>query len=115
MFARIKKSGNHQYVQVVHNERIDGRVRQRVMATLGRLDTLKESGRLDGLIESLARFRDHLAVLDALKAEQITPSRAIHIGPPLVFQRLWEAVCHNEEQARKDQADREAILSKLRD
>ena len=28
---------------------------------------------------------------------------------------LWEAVCHNEEQARKDQADREAILSKLRD
>jgi hypothetical protein len=41
MFARIKKSGKYQYVQVVHNERIDGKVRQRVIATLGRLDVLK--------------------------------------------------------------------------
>ncbi|MDC0937041.1 hypothetical protein OAS39_12205 [Pirellulales bacterium] len=42
MFARIKKSGAYQYVQVVHNGRIDGRVRQRVIATLGRLDVLKQ-------------------------------------------------------------------------
>ena len=56
MFARIKSSGNYQYVQVVHNERIDGRVRQRVIATLGRLDVLKETGQLDGLLESLARL-----------------------------------------------------------
>ena len=52
MFARIKKSGKHQYLQVVHNERIDGQVRQRVIATLGRLDVLKETGQLDGLLES---------------------------------------------------------------
>ena len=44
MFARIKKSGKYQYVQVVHNERINGKVRQRVIATLGRLDVLKETG-----------------------------------------------------------------------
>src|SRR3972149_11240912 len=90
MFARVKKSGDHQYVQVVHNERIDGRVRQRVIATLGRLDALQESGQLEGLLESLARFSDHAAVLNALKAHQITPSSTIHLGPPLVFQRLWE-------------------------
>jgi len=90
MFARIKKSGAHRYVQVVHNERVNGRVRQRVIATLGRLDVLKQSGHLDGLVESLAKFSDHLAVLNALKANQITPSSTTHIGPPLVFEKLWE-------------------------
>ena len=90
MFARVKKSGNYQYVQVVHNDRIDGRVRQRVIATLGRLDVLKETGQLEGLLESLARFSDHAAVLNALKTNQITPTRTIHLGPPLVFQRLWK-------------------------
>jgi len=90
MFARIKKSGNYQYVQVVHNQRIDGRVRQRVIATLGRLDVLKESGQLDQLLESLARLSDHVAVLNALKTNQITPSVTIHLGPPLVFEKLWK-------------------------
>lgn len=90
MFARVKQSGGYQYVQVVHNERIEGRVRQRVIATLGRLDVLQESGQLAGLLESLARFSDHVAVLNALSANQITPTRTIHLGPPLVFQRLWE-------------------------
>lgn len=92
MFARVKRSGKYEYLQVVHNERIDGRVRQRVIATLGRLDVLKDSGQLDGLLESLSRFSDHAAVLHALKQNQIAPSSGIHLGPPLVFQRLWERV-----------------------
>lgn len=90
MFARVKKSGSYQYVQVVHNERIEGRVRQRVIATLGRLDVLKETGQLEGLLESLARFSDHAAVLNALKSNQITPTSTVHLGPPLVFRQLWE-------------------------
>jgi hypothetical protein len=90
MFARIKKSGSYQYVQVVHNQRIDGRVRQCVIATLGRLDVLKESGQLDGLVESLARLSDHVTILNALKTNQITPSRTVHLGPPLVFEKLWK-------------------------
>jgi len=90
VFARVKKSGPYQYVQVVHNERIEGRVRQRVIATLGRLDVLKETGQLEGLLESLARFSDHAAVLHALKTNQITPTSTVHLGPPLVFQKLWE-------------------------
>lgn len=90
MFARIKKSGRYQYLQVVHNERVEGRVRQRVIATLGRLDALQESGQLDGLLESLSRFSDHAAVLNALKHNQITPTSTMHVGPPLVFQKLWD-------------------------
>jgi len=90
MFARVKKSGKYQYVQVVHNERIEGRVRQRVIATLGRLDVLKETGQLDQLLESLARLSDHAAVLNALRANQITLSSTVHLGPPLVFGKLWK-------------------------
>jgi hypothetical protein len=90
VFARIKKSGRYQYVQVVHNARIQSRVRQRVIATLGRLDVLQETGQLDGLLESLARLSDHAAVLNALKNSQITPSRTVHLGPPLVFEKLWK-------------------------
>lgn len=90
MFARIKTSGNYQYVQVVHNERIRGRVRQRVLATLGRLDVLKDTGRLDQLLESLAGLSDPMAMLNALKAPQITPSSTVHLGPPLVFGTLWK-------------------------
>ncbi len=90
MFARIKKSAGHQYVQVVHNERIGGRVRQRVIATLGRLDALRATGQLDQLLESLSRLSDHVAILNAMKAHQITPSRTVHLGPPLVFEKLWK-------------------------
>ena len=90
MFARVKKSGKYQYVQVVHNERIDGRVRQRVIATLGRLDVLKQSGQLDQLLRSLAHLSDHAAVLHSLKTHQITPSSTVHLGPPLVFEKLWQ-------------------------
>jgi len=90
MFARVKKSGNYQYVQVVHNQRVNGQVRQQVIATLGRLDVLKETGQLDQLLESLARLSDHVAVLNALKTNQITPSSTVHLGPPLVFEKLWQ-------------------------
>ena len=90
MFARIKKSGKYQYLQIVHNERIDGHVRQRVIATLGRLDALQENGRLDGLLESLAKFTDHAAVINAVRNKQVQLEDNVHIGPPLVFQRLWE-------------------------
>jgi hypothetical protein len=90
MFARIKRSGKYQYVQVVHNERREGKVCQRVIATLGRLDVLKQTGQLDQLVESLARLSDHVAVLNALKANQITPSSTVHLGPPLVFEKLWK-------------------------
>lgn len=54
MFVRTKKSGRHEYLQLVHNRRVDGRVRQQVRATLGRLDQLRESGELDRVIASPA-------------------------------------------------------------
>jgi hypothetical protein len=60
-----------------------------VIATLGRLDKLKESGQIDALIASCARFAEHTAVLDAHRRGETINAQAIRIGPPLVFERLW--------------------------
>lgn len=90
MFARVKKSGRYEYLQVVHNERIEGKVRQRVIATLGRLDVLRQTGQLEGLLESLAKFSDHLAVLNAARDQEVIPQAAVRIGPALVFGKLWD-------------------------
>lgn len=57
MFRRAKISGNHAnhtYLRIVENRR-EG-TKKRVIATLGRLDRLKESGALKGLVVSLRRF-----------------------------------------------------------
>ncbi len=89
MFVRAKRSGQFEYLQVVHSERVNGRPRQRVIATLGRLDKLKESGQIDALIASCARFAQHTAVLDAHRRGESTEADSIRIGPPLVFEKLW--------------------------
>ena len=38
MFFRQKRSGQHTYLQIVENHRVDGKTRQQVIASLGRLD-----------------------------------------------------------------------------
>ena len=60
MYTRIKrvKRGEqaYEYVQLVEGRREGGKVRQRVVATLGRLDELKASGQLDRFAGSFARL-----------------------------------------------------------
>jgi len=89
MFVRAKKSGRYEYLQVVQNERVDGRVRQRVIATLGRVDQLQQEGHIDALLSSCSRFAQNVAVMDAHKRGALPPVETIKIGPPLVFERLW--------------------------
>ena len=90
MFVRAKKSGAYEYLQIVENERIDGQVRQRVVATLGRLDILQATGKIDAILSSCTRFADKVSVLDAHKRGALSPAEIIKIGPPKVFDRLWK-------------------------
>ena len=89
MFVRTKTSGAHQYLQIVRNQRLDGRVRQQVVATLGRLDVLQSQGQIDGLVRSCARFAEKVSVLDAYQRQGLPAAETVRIGPPLVFERLW--------------------------
>ena len=44
MYFRKKISGGRVYLQIAESRRVGGQVRQRVVATLGRLDALAASG-----------------------------------------------------------------------
>lgn len=90
MFVRIKNSGAYQYLQIVHNQRLNGRVKQHVIATLGRLDVLQKTGQLDALLASCARFAEHTAVLTSHRQGRIPPAEKVRIGPVVVFERLWQ-------------------------
>ena len=89
MFLRTKSNGKRTYLQLVESSRSGPKVRQRVLATLGRLDQLQDSGALDRLLLSVSRFCEHAAVLAARDRSLADgfPSRVL--GPALVFEPLW--------------------------
>ena len=64
MFARIKKSGRYQYLQLVENNKISGKVCQRVISTVGRLDQLQAKGSVETLIRSLAGFSEKTLLIN---------------------------------------------------
>jgi hypothetical protein len=92
MFFRIKKSGGRAYIQVVENKRVDGAVRQSVIANLGRAEELIASGSLASLLASGAKFTDQVLLINAL-ADDVEGSLSVNakrIGGPLLFARVWE-------------------------
>ena len=90
MFFRQKTSKGHTYLQIVENRREGGKVKQTVVATLGRLDELAASGQLDSLLRSGARFAESALVLSAHKRGELPQVGSVRVGPGLVFGRLWK-------------------------
>lgn len=90
MYFRRKTSAGRTYLQIVESRRQGKAVRQQVIATLGRLDELEASGQLERLLRSGARFAAKAVVLEAVREDKSTTVRVERIGPPLVFERLWE-------------------------
>jgi transposase len=90
MFFRTKTSGSRSYLQIVENRWEDGRTRQRVVVTLGRLDQLQQDGRLDALLASGARLSRSVLLLSAHTKGQLPTITTQRIGPALIFQRLWQ-------------------------
>lgn len=88
MFARIKKSGKYQYLQIVENKKIDKKSCQRVIATLGRMDQLQDKDRIESLIHSLSRFSEKTLLI--LSGQSDPDLSAQKIGPALIFERLWK-------------------------
>jgi len=90
MYFRKKTSGGRAYLQIVESRREGAAVRQRVIATLGRVEDLRASGQLERLLRSGARFAAKAIVVDAVAAGEATTSATRRIGAALVFERLWE-------------------------
>ena len=90
MFFRQKRSGDHVYLQIVENRWEKGGSKQRVIATVGRLDQLQKNGRLDGLLQSGTKFAEAVMVLAGAPPGPDALHPHHRIGPALVFGRLWE-------------------------
>ena len=76
MYFRKKTSGGRAYLQIVESRREGAAVRQRVIATLGRVEDLRASGQLERLLRSGARFAAKAIVVDAVAAGGVAASSA---------------------------------------
>lgn len=83
---RINKDGSMvTYLQLVENRRVEGKTRQRVLCTLGRVDDPSLPSRLAGLVETASRY----AEVEGLLLSQGVRVRTASWGPHLVWGRLW--------------------------
>jgi hypothetical protein len=90
MFIREKKRRNQDgsvtvYLQLVENRRVEGKTRQRVLATLGRTDDPKLRSGLASLVETASRYAEieRICLTDRARAETRI------WGAALVWGRLW--------------------------
>lgn len=90
MFVRVKPAGAYRYLQIAENYREGKKVKQKVLCTLGRVDELSESGKVDALAQSLLRFGSRLKVIDLHRQGAVQVESDLSIGPALVFGRLWQ-------------------------
>jgi hypothetical protein len=89
MYFRKKVSQGRVYLQIAESRREGKRVRQRVICTLGRLEALQDSGQIERLVRSGARFAEQAAVLSAAERDGVRRAGTWRIGPALAFERLW--------------------------
>ena len=68
MFLRVNRNARGtEYLQIVRSYRDNGKVKQQILLTLGRLDLLQASGEIDGLVKALARFAVKQRLIDLSK------------------------------------------------
>lgn len=90
MYIRSKKVKGFIYLQLVESRREGKKTKQIILKSLGRLDTLRANGQLDGLLRSGAKFSERLAVLDAHEKGQSKTINSISIGVAVVFEKIWK-------------------------
>jgi len=93
MFLRClsfpRKDGTQRkYLQIIESYREGGRVRQKIIANLGRLDELIASGTLEKLSDALSRYVEKKELL--CKAEELMATSALSFGPVPIFSSLWK-------------------------
>ena len=93
MYFRIKKHKSkegevREYLCVVEGHRENGKVRQKMLANLGRLDQLRSSGNLERLAEKLNQLVGKRMLVDL--AKDIKSEWAKHFGVIQVLKAVWK-------------------------
>jgi hypothetical protein len=84
-----KKDGHlRQYVQIVESRRLNGQPRQKVLLSLGRVDTPEGKKRFESLTDAFLEASERHEVLKM--AEDLKALCTKEYGPFLVFKRIWD-------------------------
>lgn len=87
MFVRTKRTGANEYLQIVQNYRDEGKTKQRLIGTLGRVDEIGHSKDIDTLISKLSKYSKE--ALMVITGQSQIDAQSVAIGPSLIFERLW--------------------------
>jgi len=87
-FPRKKDGSLRQYLQLVETYREGGKVKQRILLSLGRIDELRASGELDRMADALVRLTEREKIVDLAKELAATSNKVF--GPVAVFRHLWK-------------------------
>ena len=87
-FPRKKDGSLRQYLQLVETYREGGKVKQRILLSLGRIDELRASGELDRMADALVRLSEREKIVDLAKELAATSNKVF--GPVAVFRHLWK-------------------------
>lgn len=84
------KSNGHvrKYLQIVESRRVNGSPRQKVLLSLGRIDTPEGRKLLESLAEAFVQASERHSLLDL--REDLKAHSTRELGTPLVFRRIWE-------------------------
>src|ERR1700686_3878344 len=91
MYVRVNRHATgHAYLQIVRSFREDGKVKQEVLFTLGRLDVLQATGQIDSLVSALSRYATRQQLIDLSK--DVSVSQVYHLGAAHVVSRMMEGL-----------------------
>lgn len=84
------KSNGHvrKYLQIVESRRVNGSPRQKVLLSLGRIDTPEGRKLLESLAEAFVQASERHSLLDL--REDLKAHSTRELGTTLVFRRIWE-------------------------
>lgn len=100
MYTRISRSGGRAYLQIVEGYRSpEGKVRQRVIANLMRVDAI-EPGALDSLIRGLQRAAGQTPVEAPTRAAQAEFAPARAFGHLFALHQIWQQLGLGDALAR---------------
>lgn len=86
----VQKGRVYEYVQIIENYRKEGKIRQRIVFSLGRKDQI-DPGKISQLMEHLEKFSEKLMVLRKDDPDLVVKWSRPY-GLPFLYQRLWERV-----------------------
>lgn len=93
MFSRITKQKNkdgstREYLCIVENNWVNGKVRQKTILNLGRVDKLTETELADTVAQAISKYTNKQKVINLLT--DIVPASAKTYGEVLIFRKLWK-------------------------